>query len=66
MSKWVLEQDPEMVPVPLDPKTYNQHLVEIAKVLYQYFCQLDPRFQPAVNPLAVTRVPNGISQQVRQ
>jgi len=43
--KWELTRRPELIPVELDPETRKKHVVEIAKVLYQILCQLDPRFQ---------------------
>ena len=66
MSKWVMDQEPKRVPVPLDPDTYNQHIAEIAKILYRAFCQLDPRFKPAVIPTRQNSVPNGLNQEVRR
>jgi hypothetical protein len=65
MSKWVLDEEPEMVPVPIDSKTYQEHLAQIAKILYKQFCQLDPRFQPIAIPLSRHSVPQG-NREVRR
>ena len=40
--KWELKQEPEMVPVDIDPTLYKAQLEELGKVLYKAFCQLDP------------------------
>ena len=53
MSQWVLEDQPEMVEVPIDPKIYNEHLAQIAKILYSAFCQLDPKTQPIAIPTSL-------------
>lgn len=51
MTKWTLKQKPKMVPVLIDSNIYQEHLAEIARILYRGFCQLDPRFKPSTFPL---------------
>jgi len=54
MNPWVLEERPEMVKVPIDPEIYDEHLAQIAKILYKGFCQLDPRFiKTKFQPIAI-------------
>lgn len=40
MAKWASEQEPELVPVPLDPIHFQQILAEIAEVLLNSYRQL--------------------------
>ena len=43
MNKWVLKTKPELVPVPIDPRIYQQKILEIAERLYETLTrQLDP------------------------
>ena len=43
MGKWVMKAAPKWIPVPIDPKLYEQNIAEIAELLLQWFCQLDPK-----------------------
>lgn len=51
MSRWELTRQPELIAVEIDAETRKKHVVEIAKVLYQILCQLDPRFQNVASPI---------------
>ena len=65
MRKWELRDEPEMVPVLIDSKTYEEHLVQIARILYNKFCQLDPRFQPIPIPVSRHPAPQG-NREIRR
>ena len=43
MAKWTLENEPELVPVEVDPSHYQSMLAELAEILYQFAksCQLE-------------------------
>ena len=51
MSRWQLTRKPELIPVEMDAETRKKHVVEIAKVLYEILCQLDPRFKKVASPI---------------
>ena len=51
MSRWELTRKPELIPALLDAETQKKHLAEIAKILYQLFCQLDPKYQNVASPI---------------
>jgi len=64
MSKWEMKEKPVMVPVQIDANTYQEHLAQIAKILYKKFCQLDPRFKPV--PIPLSRHCASKTQEVRR
>lgn len=35
MNTWVMNKKPELIPVPIDPKTYQKKIIEIAQRLYE-------------------------------
>jgi len=43
MGKWAMKTAPKWIPVPIDPKLYEQNIAEIAELLLEWFCQLDPK-----------------------
>ena len=42
MPKWTCSKKPELVPIPIDPKRYEQILAEIAELLYEYWANSIP------------------------
>lgn len=44
---WTLRRNPELIPVHLNEEVYQQHIAQIARILYKQFCQLDLRSNPA-------------------
>ena len=53
MGRWALIQAPELIPVPVDPREYDQALAGISEILYRVFHQLDPK-KKVTNPKALS------------
>lgn len=37
MKKWTCSESPELIPIPVESKRYNQILAEIAELLYDHW-----------------------------
>lgn len=48
-------QEPELAPVPIDPKQYQQLIADIGELLYEYFYQLDKQSKSALAESTATR-----------
>ena len=40
-NSWTLRRAPDLIPVHLEEKFYQEHVAQVARILYQQFCQLD-------------------------
>ena len=40
MAKWSVETGPELIPVPVDQRQFNELLAEVAELLLSSYCQL--------------------------
>ena len=54
MPTWVMKKRPELIPVVIDPKIYNQKILEIAEALYKY---LSGQLTQSLVPIPIGSVP---------